>query len=60
MVLVAEFLRRVVETHKTQRATEHSYRPALKALFDALRPAEITAALLYKSPDGIHLVNPVW
>ncbi|MCA3437092.1 MAG: N-6 DNA methylase [Rhodobacter sp.] len=43
MVLVAEFLRQVVATHKTQRATEHSYRPALKALFDGLRPAEITA-----------------
>ncbi|MCA3465838.1 MAG: hypothetical protein IOC92_15470 [Rhodobacter sp.] len=57
---MAEFLRRVVETHKTQRATEHSYRSALKALFDALRPAEITAALLHKSPEGIHLVNPVW
>ncbi len=43
MVLVAEFLRQVVETHKTQRATEHSYRPALKTLFDGLRPGEITA-----------------
>ncbi|MCA3552164.1 MAG: N-6 DNA methylase, partial [Rhodobacter sp.] len=42
MVLVAEFLRQVVGTHKTQRATEHSYRPALKALFDGLCPAEIT------------------
>ncbi len=43
MVPVEEFLRAVGETHKTQRATEHSYRPALKTLFDGLRPGEITA-----------------
>jgi hypothetical protein len=31
MVLVAEFLRRVVEAHKTQQATEHSGRPMPKS-----------------------------
>jgi hypothetical protein len=43
MALVAEFIRQVGETWKTQKATEHSYRPALKTLFDALKPGEITA-----------------
>jgi hypothetical protein len=31
MVLVAEFLRRVVKAHKTQQATEHSSRPVPKS-----------------------------
>ena len=43
MVLVAEFLRQVVATHKTQKATENSYRPALKTLFDGLKPGDVTA-----------------
>jgi hypothetical protein len=43
MSLVAEFIRQVGETWKTQKATEHSYRPALKALFDGLKPGGITA-----------------
>jgi hypothetical protein len=31
MVLVAEFLRRVVKAHKTQQATEHSGLPVPKS-----------------------------
>ena len=43
MSLVADFIRQVGETWKTRKATEHSYRPALKTLFDGLKPGEITA-----------------
>jgi hypothetical protein len=43
MSLVAEFIRQVGETWRTQQATEHSYRPALKTLFDGLKPGDVTA-----------------
>jgi type I restriction-modification system DNA methylase subunit len=36
MSVVDEFMRRVVAVHKTGSATEHSYRPALEALFNSL------------------------
>jgi hypothetical protein len=43
MSLVAEFIRQVGDTWRTQQATEHSYRPALKTLFDGLKPGDVTA-----------------
>ncbi len=43
MSIVAAFVSNVIATHKTNKATEHSYRPALKTLFDALAPSEIDA-----------------
>lgn len=42
MSIIAEFLSAVQKTHANSDATEHSYRPALKALFEAIDPA-ITA-----------------
>ena len=43
MSIISSFVSSVISTHKTNRATEHSYRPALKTLFDALSPSEIEA-----------------
>ncbi len=34
MLDVASYLTEVIRIHKTGEATEHSYRPALQALFD--------------------------
>lgn len=34
--MVEEFIKAVIGVHRTGQATEHSYRPALKKLFDAL------------------------
>ncbi|MDP2738083.1 MAG: N-6 DNA methylase [Pseudorhodobacter sp.] len=36
MAIISEFVSRVQAVHKTGAATEHSYRPALEALFNAL------------------------
>jgi hypothetical protein len=43
MTIISDFIASVISTHKTQKATEHSYRPALKTLFDALAPTAIEA-----------------
>lgn len=43
MGIIDTFLADVLKTWKTGKATEHSYRPALKSLFDALQPGEIEA-----------------
>ena len=43
MTIISDFIASVISTHKTNKATEHSYRPALKTLFDALATAEIEA-----------------
>ena len=43
MTIISDFISSVISTHKTGKATEHSYRPALKTLFDALAPTEIAA-----------------
>lgn len=43
MTIISDFISSVISTHKTGKATEHSYRPALKTLFDALAPDEIEA-----------------
>lgn len=34
--MIQSFLQQVTSTHKTGAATEHSYRPALQALFQSL------------------------
>jgi len=36
MTIIGDFVSRVQAVHKTGAATEHSYRPALEALFNAL------------------------
>ncbi|OQW61405.1 MAG: hypothetical protein A4S17_09470 [Proteobacteria bacterium HN_bin10] len=38
MAIVQDFINSVIATHKKGGATEHSYRPALQKLFDALDP----------------------
>ncbi|MBY0564910.1 MAG: N-6 DNA methylase [Hyphomonadaceae bacterium] len=38
MAIVQDFINSVVATHKKGNATEHSYRPALQQLFNALDP----------------------
>lgn len=38
MAIVQDFLQAVIATHKKGNATEHSYRPALQQLFNALDP----------------------
>lgn len=43
MSIVSNFVSSVISTHKIDKATEHSYRPALKTLFDALSPTKIEA-----------------
>ncbi len=42
MPLIQDFLQTVIATHKKGNATEHSYRPALQQLFNALDP-KVTA-----------------
>lgn len=42
MSIISDFLTRVQSVHKTGSATEHSYRPALEALFSSLAE-EVTA-----------------
>jgi len=36
MILIESFIKKVIATHKTGSATEHSYRPALQDLFNGL------------------------
>lgn len=43
MTIISDFVSSVISTHKTGKATEHSYRPAMKTLFDALAPTQIEA-----------------
>ncbi|MGO7339715.1 type ISP restriction/modification enzyme [Rhizobium johnstonii] len=38
-MLIADFMSRVLVVHRTKAATEHSYRPALEALFNSLSPS---------------------
>lgn len=40
---VAQFFEDIREVYKTGEASEHSYRPALKSLFDALSPDDLAA-----------------
>lgn len=61
---VAEFFETLRATYKTKHAREHSYRPALQSLFDALSPDDVSAVNEAKhtefgAPDFIFLRDGV-
>ena len=58
--IVKNFIQKVIETHDSGHAREHSYRPALKELFEIITELKVInepKRSEYGAPDFVFLKN---